>query len=81
MLERLFDVPANDRRIAGWVAASPPGGQPRREGPGERRRGGADLLAHLPQAHRADASLLKLSVCIAIATLALALATSVAGRP
>ncbi|MBL8341985.1 MAG: hypothetical protein JNL30_10995 [Rubrivivax sp.] len=81
MLERLFDIPVNERRLAGWVAASPPGVEPRNERPAERRRGGADLLVQLRQAHRADASLLKLVVCVAVATLALALATSVAGRP
>ena len=71
MLQRLFDLPLAERRLAG-AAASPTSATPRIERRGEHD----DPLAQMAQAHRDDAYLLGLATCAAGATLALALAAS-----
>lgn len=72
MFQRLFAVPLAERRLAGAAAGPLPAGRTH-----ERRSDHhADALAQLTQAHEADASLLRLALCAAGATLAVALAVS-----
>lgn len=67
MFVQLFDVPAAERRQASAdIRIAWP----------ERRHDHSDPLAQMAEANAADASLLRLVICAAGATLLLALATS-----